>query len=180
MEQLDLVDACDRPVARCARHAYTLQPGVWIRSVTVFAARDDGRFWIPTRARHKSLFPGCLDSSVAGHVQAGESYAQAALRETIEETGLSVREEDLWPIAMLSPVQHHTFCFTGVFLLMLRDGASPQLNPQDHDQASWLTLEELLSQILSGTPARSDLPIILRCCRALLEDASAQSLTHLS
>jgi 8-oxo-dGTP pyrophosphatase MutT (NUDIX family) len=176
MEILDLVDADDNPIAQCTKESYHSEKGLWIRSVTVFLIRSDGCCWVPTRASTKKLYPNCLDSSVAGHVQAGESYRQAALRETIEETGLNVASEDLVLIAVLSPLEHGTFCFTAVFVLLLRDQL-PLVNPVDHRHAQWMTFGSLHAQLLRGAPARSDLLPILIACRPLLDGQRTLSLT---
>jgi len=43
----------------------------------------------------KENWPGYWDVSAAGHVSAGESAAEAAVRETFEEIGLRVEEGEL-------------------------------------------------------------------------------------
>ena len=47
------------------------------------------------RAHDKESRPGCLDSASSGHVSAGEDVRTAALREVFEETGITVKPEDL-------------------------------------------------------------------------------------
>ncbi|MCD7838085.1 MAG: NUDIX domain-containing protein [Clostridiales bacterium] len=47
------------------------------------------------RADTKESYPGLFDASAAGHVSAGESCVQAALRETREELGVTLSEEQL-------------------------------------------------------------------------------------
>ena len=47
------------------------------------------------RAATKPTWPGCLDISTAGHIDAGESLFEAAVREADEEIGLSIDSEKL-------------------------------------------------------------------------------------
>ena len=47
------------------------------------------------RSRAKDSYPGCYDVSSAGHLQAGDDFLPAALRELEEELGLRARAEDL-------------------------------------------------------------------------------------
>ncbi len=47
------------------------------------------------RSRDKDSYPGCYDVSSAGHLQAGDDFLPAALRELEEELGLRARAEDL-------------------------------------------------------------------------------------
>ena len=50
-----------------------------------------GRIFLQKRGRHKDSNPGLWDSSVAGHVDEGESYDQCCMREIEEEIGIQVR-----------------------------------------------------------------------------------------
>lgn len=47
------------------------------------------------RAHDKATWPGFLDISAAGHIDAGETPLEAALRETAEEIGLILQPTDL-------------------------------------------------------------------------------------
>ena len=67
-------------------------------TVHIFIIRDRGRekeLLLQKRSLKKDSFPGCYDISSAGHVTAGQDFAEAALREMEEELGISAREEDL-------------------------------------------------------------------------------------
>jgi isopentenyldiphosphate isomerase len=160
IELLDLVDEQDQVVRQCQRGEEKLFPGLWFRGVAIFLRRPTGEFWIPIRAAHKQLFPKCIDSSVAGHVSAGESYIETALRETVEETGLVLSKEQLQEAFILHPIQAQISCFTGVYLADIGE-LEPTLHPQDHHSASWMTAEELFQRIERGHPVRSDLPAVL-------------------
>jgi isopentenyldiphosphate isomerase len=47
-----------------------------------------GRVFLQKRSRWKDLSPGLWDSSCSGHLEAGEDYDAAALRELAEEIGV--------------------------------------------------------------------------------------------
>lgn len=47
------------------------------------------------RSMNKSSYPGLLDATVGGHVEIGDSYEQAALREVEEEAGIILNPEQL-------------------------------------------------------------------------------------
>ena len=161
MEWLDIVDDQDA-VVRCIPQDRYRGPGEgWIRASAVFLINSEGRVWVPTRASHKRLFPGCLDASVCGHVQAGESYLDAACRETEEETGLLLPAERFRLLASLNPRRDGTFCFISLFLVELV-GEEPRLSQRDHKSADWMDPAALFDLLRAGTPARTDLEILLQ------------------
>lgn len=47
------------------------------------------------RSKNKDAYPGCYDISSAGHVQAGDEFLPAALRELSEELGITAQPQDL-------------------------------------------------------------------------------------
>lgn len=47
------------------------------------------------RADHKDAFPGCYDTSSAGHIPSGGEFLETALRELKEELGIEARPEEL-------------------------------------------------------------------------------------
>lgn len=55
----------------------------------------EGTLLLQKRSPLKDTCPGKWDTSVGGHVGFGQSYLEAALRETAEELGLTVAEQDL-------------------------------------------------------------------------------------
>lgn len=72
------------------------EKGIRFRIVRIFLFNSQGRLLLQRRAWHLKSFPGRWDQSVGGHVDEGETYLQAAIREAEEEigvTGLTLREE---------------------------------------------------------------------------------------
>jgi isopentenyldiphosphate isomerase len=55
----------------------------------VFVFNSAGRLLVQLRTAEKDEFPLCYTSSASGHVDSGEGYESAAVRELEEELGLS-------------------------------------------------------------------------------------------
>ncbi len=86
-EILDVVDASDRVVGQAARSEVHAR-GFRHRAVHVLVFNRDGALFLQKRSRAKDTFPGAWDSSAAGHLEAGEDYDAAAVRELEEELGV--------------------------------------------------------------------------------------------
>ncbi len=87
-ELLDIVDEHDRVVGQ-ARRAETYQKRLRHRCAFVLARDADDRIFVHRRTATKLVFPSLYDMFVGGVVSAGESYDEAALRESEEELGAS-------------------------------------------------------------------------------------------
>ncbi len=69
----------------CHSNPLLIHPVVHLHVVS-----SKGRLFLQKRASTKDLFPGYWDTSVGGHVGAGESVESALRRETAEELGFSI------------------------------------------------------------------------------------------
>ncbi len=88
-EDFDVVDEHDHVVETRHRdqvHARDLRH----RAVHILIFNETGDLLLQKRSPWKDRNPGLWDSSTAGHVDAGESYEQAAHRELREEIGIHV------------------------------------------------------------------------------------------
>ena len=68
--------------------------GLLHREIQVWMFDEDKNVFFQKMGLHKKS-AGLLDATVAGHVNKGEEYIDAAVRETKEETGISVLSSDL-------------------------------------------------------------------------------------
>ena len=87
MDMVDIVDEEDRIIGAASRqeaHDRFLRH----RFVQVMVQGPDGRFLLQRRSMRKLKGPGLFDASVGGHVDQGEDYFVAAIRESGEELGL--------------------------------------------------------------------------------------------
>ncbi|WP_010179990.1 NUDIX hydrolase [Aquimarina agarilytica] len=69
--------------------------GLWHASVQIWIYTPDGKILIQKRAKNKDTYPNLWDISVAGHLTAGDSPIDAAIREIEEEIGYRVFKDNL-------------------------------------------------------------------------------------
>jgi len=75
-----------------------------------------GEMWIPRRAANKLILPSCLDMSVGGHVEGGETYEQAFKRETEEELNIDTDKATVRFLGRLTPHKDDVSAFMNVWL----------------------------------------------------------------
>lgn len=86
-EVFDVVDEQDQVVSQATRGEVHAK-GLLHRAVHVFAVNRKGEILLQRRSLLKDNHPGVWDSSVSGHLDAGEDYEIAAVRELEEEMGI--------------------------------------------------------------------------------------------
>jgi isopentenyldiphosphate isomerase len=89
MELFDIVDDHDRVIGTAPRRECHGNPALVHRAVHVLVVNAAGELLLQLRSASKDIQPGRWDTSVGGHLEPGESYYAAALREMHEELGLS-------------------------------------------------------------------------------------------
>lgn len=92
-EILDLVDREGAVIGRATRGEVHGNPALLHRVVHVLVFDSRGRIFLQKRAEDKDVQPGRWDTSVGGHVDAGESADEAARRELSEELGIPGEQE---------------------------------------------------------------------------------------
>lgn len=86
-ELFDVVDGLDRVTGQ-ARRADVHAGGLLHRAVHILVERAGGELFLQKRSGGKDCHPGLWDSSASGHLNSGESYLEAAVRELGEELGI--------------------------------------------------------------------------------------------
>ena len=98
MEYLDIVDEEGNPTGEIIERTVAHQKGIRHRTSHVWILRknkDTIEVLMQKRSLNKDSYPGCYDISSAGHIPAGCSYKNSALRELKEELGVQAKKEDL-------------------------------------------------------------------------------------
>src|SRR5688500_18888228 len=88
-EWFDVVNECDEVVGRALRREVHAR-GLWHRAIHVLVFDAAGRVFLQKRSMLKDLSPGLWDSSCSGHLDAGENYDAAVVRELAEEIGVQL------------------------------------------------------------------------------------------
>lgn len=88
-ELFDVVDREDR-VIRQERRSIVHRDGLLHRAVHLFVFNQAGQLFLQKRSMSKDVAPGLWDSSASGHLDAGEDYDSAVVREASEEIGLTL------------------------------------------------------------------------------------------
>ncbi len=89
-ELLQLVDEEGRPTGAAPRGLCHGNPALIQAVVHLYLFDSRGRLYLQRRSETKDTCPGLWDTSVGGHLSAGETPAQALEREAREELGLSI------------------------------------------------------------------------------------------
>jgi len=148
LELLDLVDVSGRVIGRATRERVHRE-GLLHRAVHLVVWNPDGRILLQKRSESKACCPGLWDTSVGGHVGAGEEGPEAVLRECREELGIQLAPGDL------EPLDRHLFD---------ADTLDPELvdswetvhpgpfvpDPVEVERVGWFTPEEVESLVRRG------------------------------
>ena len=87
-EIFDIVDEQDKVIGQASRQEAHGNSSLIHRVVHVLVFNSKEELFLQKRSPFKDVHPGKWDTSVGGHVDVGESYEHAALREMREELGM--------------------------------------------------------------------------------------------
>jgi len=162
-EILDVVDEQDRVIGQKLRSELYAAGQKNFRVVNAFIEDSRGLILIPRRSQERKMFPGALDTSVGGHVLAGEDYLDALIRETREECGLDVLGPDASYrlVRKLTPYESPVSAFMHFYLIQSK--VKPQLCQREFSSYDWEDAKTLLARLQPGQEMwKDDLPILLR------------------
>lgn len=136
-ELIDIVTKTGKPTGKTALKSEIHSKGYFHNTAHIWFYSKDGQILLAQRAATKTICPLLWDVSVAGHVDAGETIEQAAIRETQEEIGLTISKSDFYKIGVFPCFQtydngivdnefHHTF------IVELKEPIE-SLNPQKNE-----------------------------------------------
>lgn len=97
MEILDIVDKEDRPTGQTIERNEAHRIGAWHRCASVWIIRQKAGKWqvlLQKRSANKDSYPGCFDTSSAGHIAAGDEPLATIIRELEEELGIKSQAAD--------------------------------------------------------------------------------------
>lgn len=147
----ELIDICDDSnnligIRKLKSEAH--RDGSWHRAAHIWIYNSQGEVLLQRRAKQKQLYPDVWDVSVGGHVSAGETPIEAAIKEVSEEIGLRIAADDLefFKVVKTSPpfpeFKNNEFYYA-YFLKF--DGGIDELKLQDEEvqAVAFLAIDEI-------------------------------------
>ncbi len=92
--KLNIIDESGKIIGEDTRENIH-KKGLHHREVWVLFYTPQGEIIFQRRSFNAEAWPGLLDGTVGGHVEIGMGFTEAAIQETEEETGLTIKPEDL-------------------------------------------------------------------------------------
>jgi isopentenyl-diphosphate delta-isomerase len=167
-EYLDIWNSDGQPTGQSCLKDEAHQNGWFHPTVHIWFYTATPALLLQKRSLTKDTFPGFWDVSVAGHVSAGESILEGAIREVKEEIGLDIKASDLKPLDIRKNTNRFNNgiidCeFQHVFLVKL-DTELSQLRIQESevDAIRLFSFEELQSCRRQKHPIYSIVPADMR------------------
>ena len=157
MEYLDIVNEADQVVGRASKEDIYAQK-LWHRIVHVLIFNEHGEIALQLRSRECSYCPLHWSTSVGGHVQSGETYEAAALREYREELGVNSHLEPVEKI--LFTTNHGLKKFLLVFRTIYTGAFAPR--PQEVEQVAFFSKNKIQDMIRAGEKFHPELLFILQ------------------
>ena len=94
-ELIDVLNEDGTKTGKVVTRKEVHEKGLWHRIVVIAIIDKEGHILMQQRAKAKETNPEKWDVSVAGHVSAGQTSIEAAIREVKEEIGIDLEEKDL-------------------------------------------------------------------------------------
>ncbi|PIR68072.1 hypothetical protein COU49_02745 [Candidatus Nomurabacteria bacterium CG10_big_fil_rev_8_21_14_0_10_35_16] len=105
MDLIDVVNEQDEVISSNARKKIH-KLGLLHREIHVWFFDENKNIFFQKRGLLKNS-PGLLDASVGGHVDSGEFYEEAAVREIKEEVGIKITQQDLFLLKKFKGFYQH-------------------------------------------------------------------------
>ena len=148
-EWFDVVNERDEVLGRETRRVVHAT-GRWHRAVHVLVFDAAGRVFLQKRSMLKDLSPGLWDSSCSGHLDAGEDYDTAAVRELGEEIGVhgvavgaTETQVRRWFRVEACAETGWEFCW----IYRLRHEGPFVLHPEEIEAGEWVAADEVTRRL---------------------------------
>ncbi len=142
MEVLDIYTRDGKHLGTKTREeCHQENPGFYHKPVWIWVINNNGEVLVQKRSSKKKSFKGYWDIPSAGHVDAGESTIDGAIRETKEELGLDTKAEDYEYIGEY--ISDTTWELGQVYILKTdKKIEDMSLQEEEVEEVKWLPFEE--------------------------------------
>ena len=137
------------------------EKGLWHRAVYAFIIDKSGNVLLQKRSASKKLWPNMWDVTVGGHVDSGEFGIQALIRETKEELGIQISDEDVKYLLGSTSInqqgniinKHYNECY---LITKNIDTSDIVVQKEEVAEVKYFSKDELLKRIENGYEGLTD------------------------
>jgi isopentenyldiphosphate isomerase len=155
-ELFDIVNLRDEVVGREVR-AKVHDLGLLHRAVHIFVRTEVGHWVLQKRSSCKDIDPHMWTTSCSGHLDSGEDYLEAAIRECKEELNLQIGPEQLIELLRISPCTETGNEFVRVYAL--NQLVKPKMNKMEIAELKALDLKTI-DCLVNSNPEKCSLSFL--------------------
>ncbi|MCL2369122.1 MAG: NUDIX domain-containing protein [Alphaproteobacteria bacterium] len=146
-EYIDVLDESGKKTGTVKSRTDVHNDGDWHRAACVWIINSNDEILLQRRVPHKS-YPNSWANSVIGHVMAGDTALDTAMRETVEELGVELTKESFDYIGQLTYYKGKEFfdCYIVRIDLPLSEF---KFDPVEATEIKFFTITEIVSRIQS-------------------------------
>ncbi len=135
----DIVDEADLVIGTASRAQVHGNPSLIHRVAHVLVFNTGGSLYLQKRADSKDVQPGKWDTSVGGHVDSGEDYPEAAIREMREELGIA----SVTPRSLYNYLHRNEYESEMVTTFLVRWDGTVSVDPEEISEGRFWNLDEI-------------------------------------
>lgn len=155
MEKFDVLNELGEFTGKVATREECHKEGLWHRAVYGFIIDKDKNILLQKRSKNKKLWPDMWDVTVGGHVIAGEFGRQALIRETKEELGIDITDDEVKYLVGSTSInnqneiinKHYNECY---LITKNVDISSIKLKEDEVSEVKYFSKDELIKRIKSN------------------------------
>lgn len=155
MEKIDVLDENGNQTGEVMTREEVHRLGLWHKCVHIWIINGKGEVLLQKRSAQKIMSPNKWTTATSGHLSAGDSNVQGAIRELSKEIGLQVNENEL---KYLFSVKENTINeekhvidkeLIDVFLMRKEvDIKNLKLQEEEVSDVKWFSYEEFKKMVL--------------------------------
>ena len=145
MEYIDIFDENNNPIGEIKEKTKAHEEGNFHRTAHIWIMNNKKELLLQKRSPTKKSHPNCWDISGAGHIRAGETVLQGAIRELKEELGVSSKEDELNFISIVKSTKDPKNCEFGYVYLLECNNQIEEYNFEDNEvsEVKYVYFEDL-------------------------------------
>ncbi len=152
MESFDVLNEYGEFTGKIATREECHKNGYWHRAVYAVIIDNNGNVLLQKRSTNKKLWPNMWDVTVGGHVDSGEFGRQALIRETKEELGIEISDEDIKYLVGSTSIneqgdiinKHYNECY---LITKNIDVSNVVIQKEEVSEVKYFSREELIKRI---------------------------------